>query len=867
MAQALDETRSFSIQQQSLATAVGAFGRQSGLQVSLQAASANGVSVNAVTGSFTPEDALSQMLSGTGAYWEMTADGTVVISVVGPESSVGDGEIGTLLDPLTISGGNSGYQGTPDWVYESAESVSVIGREAMQGASARDTRRLFDTVAGAYAGDGQGSFPTVSPNIRGLQDGGRVIVSVDGARQNAQDGGRYGASSTGSFGAAIVDGAFIREVVVDKSSDASSNMAGSLGGAVEFRTVKADDLIAEGERWGVEVNASTGTNAYTFDGSVLAAVRLGEVLSLTVGGSQKALGEYEPGTVGDVDAVGGNPVRYDLTNRRNWSGLVKLEGDFGDVQASLSWMHQDNRYAYDVTANSSVGTSHSKFTTKVDTVVGDVSWDPDSSLISANAKMWLNVSNTLEFRTPADKSESTRIVKELTSFGASLENTSEWSTAVGDLSLNYGVEAFRDHGDKSAYSSIIEANPTYASTYGAFNPAGQRDIASAFLSGDLEPASWVKFSGGLRYDWYRLKGSSTFYNTGTEEVVRSANAVISQFQHCIDYQGFSVADAEGAFSFLCDKTLMGEVDSNDDFIIAGAVIRASDPFTNAYDVDIDRTDGAWLPSATISFKPFDWIQPYASLSHSLRPPTLTEAFISGAVSPSNNVGTGLAPNLELDPERARTYEIGANIAHSGLFTEDDQFRMKVSAFYREIDDYIVMGTIVTDQEATKTYSSFVNLDGTAQMRGLEIEGNYDAGYFWFGGAASWLDVNWPQRTDVYSNGTTTTDGKIFAWNGNVPPSFKVVLDGGLRFFDQKLVLGGRVTHVAPTTKPTLDSSGNAGVYSEKYTTLDLYGSYRLNDNATFRVSANNVTDIQYVPATGVYLAPGRTVSASMQLRF
>ncbi len=96
--------------------------------------------------------------------------------------------------------------------------------------------------------------------------------------------------------------------------------------------------------------------------------------------------------------------------------------------------------------------------------------------------------------------------KGLTSFGGSADNTSAFDTAAGPLTFNYGVEALRDQASRSVNSSVIEQNPLYASGYASFNPPGQRDIASLFINGKWEPASWVTVSAGLRYDWYRLKG-------------------------------------------------------------------------------------------------------------------------------------------------------------------------------------------------------------------------------------------------------------------------------------------------------------------------------------------------------------------------
>ncbi|MEM9633788.1 MAG: TonB-dependent hemoglobin/transferrin/lactoferrin family receptor [Pseudomonadota bacterium] len=855
--QSESELRTFNISSQPLGSAVAVFGRQSGLQVSLAAATAAGIKTNAVNGTMDAYSALTELLSGTGLYWWLSEDGAVIIATSGSPSGLN--ETGAnQLDLIRISNeAGRGYRGTPDWVYETPSSVSVVTREAIEETGIRDTRRIFDAVSGVYSGDGVGSFPTVSPNIRGLQDSGRVIVSIDGARLNAQDGGRYGGTDIGGIGMAFVDTSFVREVDIQKSTRAAANNAGSLSGATDFRLVGAADIITPGNTWGIEVNSSAGSNAYEFDGSVIGSMFLGESIALTLGASRKQMGQYEPGQYGDVEA------RYDLTDQNNLSTFVKLEAEFEDVSASVSWLHQLNKFSYDTT----VGGFGSNFDARTDTVVADLGWAPDNPWVNIAGKVWLNSSVIDETRDARNSAPKTYIDKELTSFGFVLENTSEIATTIGNLNLNYGVEAFRDSANKNASSSSIDLNPLYASSYGSFSPAGRRDIASAFLNGTIQPVDWVSLSGGLRYDWYRTKGSATYYDTTTQTTRNVAGSITSYWDFVL--ATWTPAEIATISPFLIPflQTQMGEV-VDGTFHLAGTIISTStSTIVDAHTDNIDRSDGAWLPSATIEFKPFSWLMPFASYSQSYRPPTITESFASGAVIPSDNIGVNFAANTALRPEKARTYELGANVVVDQLFSDQDRVRLKIVGFYREVDDYIVLGSIIKDGEPDRTYNSFVNLDGTARMRGIEVEGNYDANFFWFGASTTLLDISWPQTTETFDNGTVSTDGQIFAWNSSVPPRFKLTLDTGIRLFEERLALGARMNHVSPTSSARLTNDGDVIEYSESYTTLDLYGSYQFNDHALLRVSANNVTDINYIPATGVYQAPGRTLQASLKLRF
>jgi hemoglobin/transferrin/lactoferrin receptor protein len=865
-------TRPFNIPAQSLSSVVGAFGRQSGLQVTLATPSAGNVRTNAVTGSFTVRDALSRLLAGTGVNFRITGNGRTVIIGTGQSTVDLSGTEGTtVLETITVTGktgrnsiAGSGYQGTPDWVYETPASVSVVGREAIQSAGVRNTRDVFNRVSGVYAGEGNGSFPTVSPNVRGLQESGRVVVSIDGARQNAQRGAAFGGATsyTASAGQGYVDVAFIRAVEIEKITNARSGNAGSLGGKVEFRTVSADDLIAAGENKGGEVNVSRGTNGYDFQGSVLGAVRSPDgPLSFVAGYSRTIMDEYKIGTKGEARSTA--LTMKDLLGRDGWSTFFKGEGDFGDVKASLSWMHQENDFVQ------GASTVIDRESVRNDSVVAKLDWDPESELIDFKSSLWLNDNMTHELRAARTYAVETNLDMGLRSFGGSLENTSRFDTVAGALSLNYGAEAFRDIATSVATSAKIAENPSFASSYTSFSPAGRRDVASLFLNGELEPADWITLSGGVRYDWSRLKGSATYYSVRDYTVTTSVPCdAIRNHYTAFDYfnQVFAPANPSWAARYALYLARVWPTTSAN--CMPGTGITTNTPATEypSHNVDIDRTYSAWLPSATIELKPVDWFRPYVSYSQSLRPPTILEAFFAGA-RPGDSAGYEYAPNQALRAEKATTYEIGANMSFDGVLLDDDSIRIKMAAFRREVKDYIALGYLVTDQVLDRTYTSFVNLDGTTYMRGLEFEGNYDARSFWIGGSATFLKTEWPEKTQVFSNSTTTTTGEIVAWPGDVAPKVKLTLDGGMRFFDEKFSLGARLNHVTPTQSRTLDTEGNLREVTDPYTTVDLYGSYAFNDKATLRFAVNNLTDRKYIPAASAYTAPGRTFIATMNVKF
>jgi hemoglobin/transferrin/lactoferrin receptor protein len=264
---------------------------------------------------------------------------------------------------------------------------------------------------------------------------------------------------------------------------------------------------------------------------------------------------------------------------------------------------------------------------------------------------------------------------------------------------------------------------------------------------------------------------------------------------------------------------------------------------------------------TVSVKPYDWLQPFVSYSKSFRPPTVMESFLASGHT-SDGINTW-APNPNLLPERGDTWEIGANISKNGLFKPNDTLRLKVVGFYRNVEDYIALGRGYIE-ETNRIYASPVNLTGTTHIKGIEIEANYDARAWYLGGTFTLNKTDW---ADTYSlNGVTEVLGPntpvIF-----VQPEQRVTIDGGIRLFDQKLTIGGRMTAVGEA-KPTIGTLQN-NYKLDAYTTYDLYGSYAFSEAAKLRFTVNNLTDVAYVSALGAdyYAMPGRTATVGLQIKF
>lgn len=869
---ATSQSRVFDIPALPLPSAINAFNRQSGVQVSLPAGAGTNVITRPIRGSYTSSEALRVMLEGSGVTYHFGEAGEAILGSEGADS---EGNA-TTLEPIVLRGGRlgRGYQGTPDEVYETPAAVSVVTRQAIENMqAARSAADVLDTVSGLITNRAEGQKPGIAVNLRGLQDMGRVTTSIDGARQNFQRSGH------GGYQQILVDTAFIREIDIKKGGVDGVGGAGSLGGAVDFRTISADDLLDEGKDFGGEIQAETGTNAYNFVGSAVGAVRFSETFSVVGGIARRDIGDYDIGSRGRPEDLPGQTVDDDsvvFSSRETLSTLLKAEWDItDDISFTGAWTHYKGDGA---TGGFGAGSGSDALRTNAqgylnDTFTATFEFDPASDLIDARLKIWYNDTANDESREYVNSTTGLSNFENysygMKSFGGSLENTSRFALPIGDLAWHYGVEAYQDYGKtKSRTPPAVDQGFDGGWGLVGANAPGKRWVASAFTSATLQHEDWLTVTGGLRYDHYRLWGSTVVHNN------RTVNTPPSDCQQWQDIEGDGTPDPDGLWANADGSVILPGSAPNPgsgfDFYAPSCDLWGNpgglETVYDAVPVDVDQSDGAWLPSATVAVRPFEWLQPFVSYSRSYRPPAVFEALLSGGHPglPFEN-----APNPFIRPERGETWEFGVNIAQDGIFTGGDSFRMKAVYFRRDIKDYISLGynyyePIGRDQP----YLTSVNLDGTTKMRGLELEASYDAGSFFIGGTYTYIDTDWADSYTPTPNpnnpggGDNTPDPTILY----LPPNEKLTIDAGVRFFDERLVFGARLNHVSETKTGFGQLSGYT---NPTYTTYDLYGSYDVTPQAKLRFGISNITDEFYIPSLGIesYPAPGRTYTASLKMRF
>lgn len=267
----------------------------------------------------------------------------------------------------------------------------------------------------------------------------------------------------------------------------------------------------------------------------------------------------------------------------------------------------------------------------------------------------------------------------------------------------------------------------------------------------------------------------------------------------------------------------------------------------------DNSGDRLSPRITIGVSPFDndalkGLQFYGTYAEGYRAPTTSEALISG-LHPFPPFP--FLPNPDLKPETAKTWEIGVNYKHDGIFAADDSLRLKAAYFNNDVDDYIDFVSINTGTLCGPPWGCFQNRNfANAKIRGFEFESVYDASWGFAGLSASVTDGHTVDYDGVRGDLLTI-------------PSSQVTAQLGFRFLEDRLTVGGEVQF---NGKP----KGNAA--ADDYTLVNAFASYKANDSLKFDFRVDNIFDEKYVNAlnattTSPLYEPGVSLKLAATMRF
>ncbi len=274
------------------------------------------------------------------------------------------------------------------------------------------------------------------------------------------------------------------------------------------------------------------------------------------------------------------------------------------------------------------------------------------------------------------------------------------------------------------------------------------------------------------------------------------------------------------------------------------------------------------PKITIGITPIRGAQFYATYAEGYRAPSVTETLIDGQHPfPAFDI----LPNPDLQPEVADDVEGGVNLKYDTVIRPGDEIRVKADAYLNKVHNYIdfepvgapylvpafpgtppgFCGIDPTDCFPITSYQ-YLNI-GEAQISGVELEGTYDwgGGYFSLAGThINGKDVSSPSLP-LYTISPDRISGTL-----------------GFRFLDQKLLVGGRLTIVGASQQfPTGDDSGPTFAPTSAYALVDLFASYRYNDDISANLTVKNLLNKDYTQYLDTLTSPGLQVLGSVTVRF
>lgn len=934
----LQQRYTFDLPAQRLLYSLGEFTAATQIAVVRQDGEAiNGIAP-ALQGEMTADEALRALLTDSSLTISYRNGRTAELLEPATSLTVGNQ---TAFSTLTVSAERIG----DDWVYHEPRSVSVISREQIDRLPPRHAADMLLETPGVYSAVNT-QDPALSVNIRGMQDFGRVNMMIDGMRQNFNENAHQQRN-----GSMYVDSELLSEVVIEKGPSSSINGAGAIAGSANFRTLNYDDIIMEDNNVGARIRANTGIgnegNGVNFIGSAAIAGRFGDQLELLAARSRRSLGEYSPGRrkesfdwllVGVQDGIEGRNSeqavdRVKFSDQTQDSNLFKARWHLTPEQ-SLQFTYLDTDISYNNVSDRRIVNSGDG-----SVLDGDDAWqkrgdaqatsqsigleytfNPDSNLVDLDARIYrvstdnerytqegrqvmagdTNMTETAwnlglcstpfpdSWRKQCEAGLGSNVTTSIDTYGLALENTSRFS--LGDVEgfrFNHGIEYFQDRGDSS--TEYDRRGSTITTSENTLQPRGKRSIASAFGNLVWENNTWT-LGGGLRYDYYRLKGDTRVMGVEWSYLTRQ-----EKFDQRFDEAAQQRMRDAGTYDLIFNR---------------GQYAPGYDSEHGLYAYEVNNREDKLLPTLQAAYRPSSWLELFTSWGESWRPPALTEALMEGS-HPSDPFAI-MSPNPYAEPETSRSWEVGFNTVFQGLLTDNDRFLSKVTYYDTRADNYLItsmanaMPGVVAGAGLGNTM--FINNRLPMNFRGIELELDYDASNWYtrlnythvLGGDQGFCQERWPlgshqPQFDMPDKaGNYTEEHQMAIENGY--DSYESFLDQqmvcavggqaagygmnsarnlpmdrgswviGTRLFDEKLDMGTRLNYSAEGKPEDFEYA-----IWPSYVTWDLYASYRFNDHLLMRASIENLRDRNYVSGYSDIFsrtyAPGRTAMAGIELQF
>lgn len=870
-AHAESEKRDIRLAPGPLGTVLARYAAQSGVLLSFDSAQLDNLQSAGLQGSYTIREGFDHLLRGSGYVLERRPNGYALKKAANVVE----------LDTVQVTALRE--EDLRDSPYRTAGSQAVLNREDIERSRGLSVGDIFRGIPGVLVGENRNSGG-LDVNVRGMQGQGRVPVLIDGTRQETTVYRGYAGVASRSY----VDPDLIGSVQIDKGPTMSAQGTGATGGLVSMRTINAEDIVPDGDSFGMRVRGSaTGNNSGSAPDPGTYA---GYFLEKNSYRSDCRISSYcsEDYTMPDSFAPDDGMDRPGTYRPKSFAGSIAIAKrlEHIDLVAAYAQRKQGNYYAgrhgpspyikqgekqfagwYWETPVSIEGVSRFRAGERIP----NTQYESKSFLLKSN--IYLNDASELDLsylRYSSDFGEM--MPSQIQGFGQARQwipsqvkqdtyalrhrwqpQDNNWISLHTNL---WHTDNRSDINTPEIYSVDIEKNTHREETYRRWG-------------GDISNTMQFDVLGGIKLE-YGVAGQQEKMNTDVAEG---------------SYTGFYGGARSGkrweastfgnlAWTVLPSVTLnagirqtwFGSEDNN------ALPVAENNQYCNDADGDGEcdavfyknRKSGS-APMFSLVWEPIDGLQFYGRYAEALRMPSLFETTSGWSVGP--------ALDIDLKPEHTKNKEVGINYMRDGLLRSNDKLRLKFAYFRNHTKDYLTR-TIPNMWEEGASYGFFRmrNIQGV-RFEGLELSGSYDLGmiYTHFGATRY-------TRIEVCNVGSRVRDyctnyGIAQSYISNmIPPNWHASVTLGTRLLDRRLDLGLRAIFMGERNQvPRYNAQVgfNAPVLWHSYRLFDLYANYKVTDQFSVDFTIDNLTDRFYLDALslGIVPAPGRTARLGMTMTF
>ncbi|KAA0946584.1 MULTISPECIES: TonB-dependent receptor [unclassified Pseudomonas] len=325
---------SFSIEQQSLVSALNAFTSVTGWQIGLPAELGAGVSSPGARGALTPEKALDRLLVGTNLSYRKLGNNNIVLEKRAAGSAI-------TLQQMTISATRQEQE-----VSTVPSTVSVHNRQELDRQNVNNIRDLVRYEPGVSVGGAGTRSGNAGYNIRGI-DGDRILTQVDGVEvPDNFFNGPYAKTRRN-----YVDPEIVKRVEILRGPASVLYGSSAIGGAVSYFTLDPDDIIKPGQDFGARLKTgySSADESWLTSGTIAGRVQDFDGLLHLSQRNGHETESYDGNNATGLERTGANPEDARTTNV-----LAKLGWNYAeDSRLGLTYeKYKDDR---DINQKSVVG--------------------------------------------------------------------------------------------------------------------------------------------------------------------------------------------------------------------------------------------------------------------------------------------------------------------------------------------------------------------------------------------------------------------------------------------------------------------------------------------------------------------------------